>query len=71
MKEFCPIVQSARKLAVRQGLDASLVDCPKICDRKEPCPPSMVEIFNARINKARDLLDARINGQYHSDGTKI
>lgn len=67
----CPIVAGAKRLAVRQGLDAGLVVCPRVCDQKEPCAPSMVEVFNARIDRERSLLDAKVSGQHFANGDRI
>ena len=70
-KEACLIVIGAKKLAVRQGLPASLVECPKVCDGAGPCVSSQVEVFNARIDRERSLIDAKISGQYFANGDKI
>ena len=67
----CPIVTGAKKLAARQGLPVELVVCPRICDKQEPCVPSMVEVFNARIDAEARLLDVRRTAGFHANGDTI
>ncbi len=75
-KEDCPRIATVKKLAVKQGLPASVIECPQrsFCDGVA-CPPSMVDIFDARMEKTKqklaDLNDARISGQYFSNGDKM
>ena len=76
MKEKCQRMQAVTTLAVKQGLPAEAVKCPQanFCDGIA-CPPSMVDIFDARMEKTtetvRRLEDARIAGKYYSNGDKI
>jgi hypothetical protein len=69
------------ELAVAQGLDASQIDCPQksFCDGAF-CPPSMVEVFDARLDKTRQALavetvrmqrEAHISAGYFANGDKI
>ncbi len=69
----CEKVNGTIRLARAQGLPVEAVVCPQatVCDLKEPCPTSMVDVFNVRLEKTRALQDAKIGGQHFANGDKI
>lgn len=74
-KEDCPRMATVKKLAVKQGLPAEAIVCPQevYCD-KVACPPSMVDVFDARMEKTRreaELESIRINAGYFANGDKM
>ena len=72
--EVCPIVRGAKALAVKQGLDAAKVECPLVCDRREPCVTSPVEVFDAKLDKTKralELADIARNAKFFSNGDRI